>query len=52
MTELRPLDGSVLPAGIRARFVERVNGLRRVSVDAVGLPFYPRRDGVSLACRA
>jgi pimeloyl-ACP methyl ester carboxylesterase len=28
MTELQPLDGSVLPAGIRARFVERVNGLR------------------------
>ncbi|HEV2187322.1 MAG TPA: alpha/beta hydrolase, partial [Stellaceae bacterium] len=28
MTELAPLDGSVLPAGIRARFVERVNGLK------------------------
>ena len=27
MTELAPLDASVLPAGIRARFVERVNGL-------------------------
>jgi pimeloyl-ACP methyl ester carboxylesterase len=28
MTELAPLDASVLPAGIRARFVERVNGLK------------------------
>jgi len=27
MTELQPLDPSVLPPGIRARFVERVNGL-------------------------
>src|SRR5580704_10817106 len=28
MTELQPLDGSVLPPGIRSRFVENVNGLR------------------------
>ena len=28
MTELAPLDAAVLPAGIRARFVDRVNGLR------------------------
>jgi pimeloyl-ACP methyl ester carboxylesterase len=28
MTELPPLDGAVLPAGIRARFVPEVNGLR------------------------
>jgi pimeloyl-ACP methyl ester carboxylesterase len=27
MTELQPLDSSVLPQGIRSRFVERVNGL-------------------------
>ena len=27
MTELAPLDASVLPAGIRARFVDRINGL-------------------------
>src|SRR5438477_5300854 len=28
MTELPPLDEAVLPDGVRARFVERVNGLR------------------------
>ena len=28
MTELPPLDSAVLPPGIRARFVENVNGLR------------------------
>jgi hypothetical protein len=28
MTELQPLDSAVLPPGIRARFVENVNGLR------------------------
>src|SRR5580704_10330324 len=28
MTELAPLDASVLPSGIRARFVDAVNGLR------------------------
>jgi pimeloyl-ACP methyl ester carboxylesterase len=28
MTQLQPLDPAVLPAGIRSRFVERVNGLR------------------------
>ena len=28
MTELPPLDSSVLPPGTRARFVENVNGLR------------------------
>ncbi len=28
MTELAPLDSAVLPAGVRARFVERVNGLK------------------------
>jgi hypothetical protein len=28
MTELPPLHGAVLPPGIRARFVENVNGLR------------------------
>jgi hypothetical protein len=27
MTELPPLDSAVLPPGIRARFVENVNGL-------------------------
>ena len=28
MTDLPPLDSVSLPAGIRARFVEGVNGLR------------------------
>jgi alpha-beta hydrolase superfamily lysophospholipase len=28
MNELEPLSAAVLPAGIRSRFVERVNGLR------------------------
>jgi pimeloyl-ACP methyl ester carboxylesterase len=28
MTELLPLDGAVLPAGVRSRFVPDVNGLR------------------------
>jgi pimeloyl-ACP methyl ester carboxylesterase len=28
MTQLEPLDSAVLPAGIRSRFVEGVNGLR------------------------
>jgi pimeloyl-ACP methyl ester carboxylesterase len=40
MTELQPLDGSVLPAGIRARFVERVNGLR-VHILEAGEPGRP-----------
>ena len=40
MTELQPLDGSVLPAGIRARFVERVNGLR-VHILKAGEPGRP-----------
>ena len=40
MTELQPLDGSVLPGGIRARFVERVNGLRVHIVEA-GEPGHP-----------
>ena len=40
MTELQPLDGSVLPAGIRARFVERVNGLR-VHILEAGEPDRP-----------
>ena len=40
MTELPPLDGSVLPDGIRARFVERVNGLR-VHILEAGEPDRP-----------
>ena len=40
MTELPPLDGSVLPDGIRARFVERVNGLR-VHILEAGEPGRP-----------
>ena len=40
MTELQPLDGSVLPGGIRARFVERVNGLR-VHILEAGEPDRP-----------
>jgi alpha/beta hydrolase fold len=34
MTELPPLDSAVLPAGIRARFVENVNGLRMHALEA------------------
>ena len=40
MTELPPLDGSVLPDGVRARFVERVNGLR-VHILEAGEPGRP-----------
>jgi pimeloyl-ACP methyl ester carboxylesterase len=40
MTQLPPLDGSVLPDGIRARFVERVNGLR-VHILEAGEPDRP-----------
>ena len=28
MAEITPLDNAVLPAGVRARFVDNVNGLR------------------------
>ena len=28
MTDIGPLDASVLPAGIRSRFVDGINGLR------------------------
>ena len=34
MTELPPLDSAVLPAGMRARFVENVNGLRMHVLEA------------------
>jgi pimeloyl-ACP methyl ester carboxylesterase len=34
MTELPPLDSAVLPLGIRARFVENVNGLRMHVLEA------------------
>ena len=34
MTELPPLDSAVLSAGIRARFVENVNGLRMHMLEA------------------
>src|SRR5580704_11969993 len=34
MTELAPLDASVLPSGIRARFVDAVNGLRMHILEA------------------
>jgi hypothetical protein len=34
MTELPPLDSAVLPPGIRARFVENVNGLRMHVLEA------------------
>jgi pimeloyl-ACP methyl ester carboxylesterase len=40
MTELVPLDATVLPAGIRARFVERVNGLR-IHILEAGQPGRP-----------
>src|SRR5262245_45213760 len=34
MTELPPLDSALLPPGIRARFVENVNGLRMHVLEA------------------
>src|SRR5512144_560573 len=34
MTELPPLDSAILPPGIRARFVENVNGLRMHVLEA------------------
>ena len=34
MTELPPLNSALLPAGIRARFVENVNGLRMHVLEA------------------
>src|ERR1700680_783058 len=34
MTELPPLDSAVLPAGVRARFVDGVNGLRMHLLEA------------------
>ena len=34
MTELPPLDGAVLPSGIRARFVDGINGLRMHVLEA------------------
>ena len=40
MTELQPLDPSVLPAGIRARFVDNINGLRLHILEA-GKPENP-----------
>ena len=40
MTELQPLDPSVLPAGVRARFVDNINGLR-VHVLEAGKPGNP-----------
>jgi pimeloyl-ACP methyl ester carboxylesterase len=38
MAELPPLDSAVLPLGIRARFVDRVNGLRVHGLEAGGAP--------------
>src|SRR5262244_1752216 len=42
MSELAPLPPSVLPAGVRSRFVEDVNGLRmhvlEAGFEAVGRP--------------
>jgi pimeloyl-ACP methyl ester carboxylesterase len=38
MAELPPLDSALLPAGIRARFVTAVNGLRMHMLDAGGAP--------------
>jgi pimeloyl-ACP methyl ester carboxylesterase len=40
MTELQPLDSSVLPAGIRARFVDNINGLKLHILEA-GKPENP-----------
>jgi pimeloyl-ACP methyl ester carboxylesterase len=34
MTELPPLEGAVLPQGIRARFIENINGLRMHVLEA------------------
>src|SRR5579864_3427844 len=34
MAEVEPLDGAVLPPGIRSRFVENVNGLRMHVLEA------------------
>jgi hypothetical protein len=34
MTELPPLEGTVLPRGIRARVVENINGLRMHVLEA------------------
>ena len=34
MAELPPLDGAVLPAGIRSRFVPGINGLRMHMLEA------------------
>ena len=38
MAELPPLESAALPAGIRARFVDRVNGLRVHVLEAGGAP--------------
>jgi hypothetical protein len=34
MAELTPLDSAVLPQGVRARFVDNVNGLRMHLLEA------------------
>jgi hypothetical protein len=41
MTELPPLDSAALPLGIRARFVDRVNGLRVHLLEGGGAPRRP-----------
>jgi pimeloyl-ACP methyl ester carboxylesterase len=38
MAEFPPLDSAALPAGIRARFVDRINGLRVHLLEAGGAP--------------
>src|SRR5579862_5050780 len=40
MTELQPLEASVLPAGIRSRFIENINGLR-IHILEAGAPEQP-----------
>ena len=34
MTDLPPLDSAVLPSGIRARFLDGINGLRMHMLEA------------------
>jgi hypothetical protein len=46
MTELPPLEAAVLPEGVRARFVDGVNGLRMHLLEAG----FARRAGRSCCC--
>jgi len=39
MTDLPPLESAVLPAGIRSRFLDGINGLRMHVLEAGFAPF-------------